>query len=198
MKPQKVKITFRSKLEASPVKIVWDGAVATIGVGEGRLIPLVIIDGSDRPDVEELIRVHQYLPPGDVESKWVQLIKGDEGKICLMLSFKRPVELVAILEFDIISQGGLIDQILTAKALYLQAGREGDRLATTIDSPRMSVEVPGTGFHDEWNRMFMKWTEKGFRQRGLNRQDAKRATREFIEKWRGSFGQFRMKGPRAE
>jgi len=196
MKPQKARITFRSKLEASPVKIVWDGAIATIGVGEGRLIPLVIIDGSDRPDIEELIRIHQYLPSGDVESQWIQL-KGGEGKICLRLRFKRPVELVAILEFDIIGQGGLIDQIVTAKAIYLQAGREGDRLATTTDSPRMSVEVPDTGFYNEWNRMLMKWTEKGFRQRGLNRQDAKSATREFIEKWR-SFGRFRMKGPQVE
>jgi hypothetical protein len=196
MKPKKVKITFRSKLEASPVTIVWDGAISTMGVGEGRIIPLVIIDGSDRPDIEELIRIHQYLPSGDVESQWMQF-KGGEGKICLMLRFKRPVELVAILEFDIIGQGGLIDQILTAKAIYLQSGREGDRLSTTMDNPRMSVEIPSTAFYNEWDRMFMKWTEKGFRQRGLNRQDAKRATRKFIEEWR-SFGRFRMKGPQVE
>lgn len=196
MKPKRVKITFRSKLEGSPVKIVWDGAIATMSFGEGRLIPLVIIDGSDRPDIEELIRIHQYLPSGDVESQWMQLKEG-AGKICLMLRFKKPVELVAILEFDIIGQGGLIDQILTAKAIYLQSGREGDRLVTTMDSPRMSVEVPDTGFYNEWDRMFIKWTEKGFRQRGLNRQEAKSATREFIKEWR-SFGQFRMKHPLVE
>ena len=33
-------------------------------------IPLVILDTTDRLDLEEFIRVHQYHGPGDVDSQW--------------------------------------------------------------------------------------------------------------------------------
>lgn len=57
-----------TKLVADPadvVPIVADGAIAS-QVADGRMTPLVIIDTTDRPDVEELVRLHNHLSPGDV------------------------------------------------------------------------------------------------------------------------------------
>src|SRR6266536_2220208 len=63
----------RRRTEILPIKdfvpIVADGAMAG-PVAEGANIPLVILDTSKRPDIAEAIRVHAYLPPGDVASSW--------------------------------------------------------------------------------------------------------------------------------
>jgi hypothetical protein len=119
-------------------------------------------------------------------------LEGSDGTVALILSFRRPAEAVAILNFDIVTQGGLVDQILTARGLYFQPGREGDRLVSTIDAPKILVEVSDTGFRDTWTSMLHHHIAKDMRKRGLSRQQAKAAASRFIEEWR-RFGNVRMK-----
>jgi hypothetical protein len=88
-------IELNHQREKNALRIVADGAIAHPGVSEGRLIPLVILDTKSRPDLEEFIRVHQYVGAGDVKSQWGQLV-GHDNTIALILSFLRPAELVAI------------------------------------------------------------------------------------------------------
>jgi len=120
----------RRRTEILPIKyfvpIVADGAMAG-PVAEGANIPLVILDTSKRPDIAEAIRVHAYLPPGDVASSWGG-IKGHPDDVFLVLDFERPIEARAVLRFSIANQGILVEAALTAKAMYLQAGKPGDRL----------------------------------------------------------------------
>ena len=188
---RKSALKCRNNQEASPVKIVSDAAISTRGTVEGKLIPLVIIDTSDRPDIEELVRVHEKQPIGDVGCQWGQL-EGEKGKIALYLYFKRPTELVMILQFDIVRQGILVDQAINSKAIYIQPGRDGDRFATTIDSDRIVIEIPDTGFKHEWERLFLKHIALDMRKKGLNRQQAKQAAQDLLYELRG-FGKFRMK-----
>lgn len=169
--------------EGIPVSIVADAAVASQGVREGKLIPLLIIACSDRPDISELVRVHQHLPPGDVECQWGQR-QGTKGKIALFLKFIRPSEIFVVLEFDIERQGGLVDQILRAGALYIQPGQIGDRLITTTDNPKILIHIPDTGFHSEWEKIFMKQLTEGFKRRGLKGSKAKEAALMFLKEWR--------------
>jgi hypothetical protein len=60
-------------LHQNPVPIVADAAIATEWMGDGRLIPLIIVDTTDRLDLEEFIRIHQYASPGDAGSQWATL-----------------------------------------------------------------------------------------------------------------------------
>jgi len=53
MKLRKAKARIGNAYEANPVRIVADGVIGTRGVGGGRLIPHLILDTSDRPDVKE-------------------------------------------------------------------------------------------------------------------------------------------------
>lgn len=103
------------------------------------------------------------------------------------------MELAVILDFDILKQGGLVDQILTSNALYLQPGQDGDRFVANPNAPKVLVEVPDTGFGKPWTKMFHQRVVKDMRKRGLNRQQAKQAANQFIKEWR-EFGQFRMGG----
>ena len=190
LKPRRGSIRIHKEEEKRPVRIVADAALATGNVGDGRLIPLVILDTTERPDLEEFIRVHQFFSPGDVTSQWGKLERF-AATVALFLSFKRPAELVAILEFDIVTQGCLVEQILIAGGLYLQAGREGDRLLKNPNAPKVLVEIPDTGYRRYWNHPFHQHITKHMRKRGLGRRQAKEAASQFIKKWR-EFGQFRM------
>ena len=178
--------------EKEALRIVADGAIATIGVGEGRLISLVILDTSRRPDLEEHIRVHQYVGAGDVNCQWGQLV-GHDDTVALILSFSRPAELVAIVEFDLQKHHGvLVDQVLGSKAIYIQAGREGDRLKDDVNVPKIILEVPDTGFaRKSWDKIYSRYTKAKMRERGMNCMDAKRAAKEAIAELR-KFGTVRM------
>ena len=183
LKSKQVEIPLKHLWEAQPARIINDAAVATVGVGDGRLIPLLIIDSSGRPDIEELVRVHEHLPPGDVKVQWGDLKTTPDG-IALILRFTRPLEVLLLLKFDIVRQGIVVDQILLSKALYLQPGREGDRLGNTLDAKRILIEVPETGFSKTWDEILFKHLVKDFRRRGLPKHQAKEAARGAIEEWR--------------
>lgn len=170
----KVKTILPNQVDGEPVPIVADGAIATVALGEGRLIPLLILDTSKRPDIEDMVKAHKYLPPGDVKSLWGRIPKS-ESPVSLILQFQRPSEVLIILEFNITNQGLLIEQILKAKALYLQPGRPGDRPSITMDKPKIIVEVPDSGFQKEWKKIWLKELTKMFRTKGLRRVEAKLA-----------------------
>lgn len=191
MKIQKAEIKPRNAYEKSPLKIIADAVIAIRGLGGGRLIPLVILDTSDRPDVEEFIRVHQTATkPGDVKVQWGQ-IEGHDSTVGLFLTFIRPSEVFMVLEFDIVKQGILVDQVLVGKGLYIQAGRAGDRFAKDPNRPKVLLEVGDLGFEKLWGKMFYKHVEKHFREHGLSRSEARGAARSAISQMR-EFGSFRM------
>jgi hypothetical protein len=187
------KRVFR-KLAARPVPIVADAAIATGIIGDGRLIPLIILDASERHDLEELIRVHQYLRPGDVVSQWATIEDGS-GRIALLLTFEKPMSMTVLIAFDMTKYGGLIDQIIRAKGLYIQAGKAGDRLIHNPDKPKLILEIPDTGFSRTWDGLLRKSVVKRMREAGLSRREAKDAARLIIIEWR-KFGDFRMSSSR--
>ena len=166
-----------------PVSIVADGAIATTALGDGRLIPILILDTAERPDIEDLVRALDRLPPGDVKSHWARR-KRTKGKICLVLRFERPSEVLVILEFDVFEQGILVESILTAKTVFLQPGRKGDRLSTTLDHPRIWVEVPELGFREEWDKLWLIAIATKLKSLGLKRRDAKKGASTVISEMR--------------
>lgn len=179
-----------------PVPIVGDASIATPTLGDGRLIPVLIIDTSDRPDIDDLVKVLQRPPLGDVKSQWGRL-HWHKKTVALILTFERPSKLVVILEFDVTEQGILVDSILTAKALFLQPGRKGDRLSTSFEHPRILVEVPERGFKPEWEKLWPKALAKKLKKTGLKRQDANKGASTAISLMREVTG-FRMRRRRGK
>jgi hypothetical protein len=168
--------------EGFPVPIVSDAAVATTNVRDGRLIPVLILDTSDREDIGDLIRLHRRFGQGDVTVQWGKIDDKTEN-VALFLSFKRPVEAVCILKFDVDKQGGLIDAILLTNSLQLQSSIYGSRFIAALDAPRIIIEIPDTGFSKEWAEISFKSYVRRFRSAGLTRTKAKLAAREAIGKW---------------
>jgi len=184
-------IPMNSAEEAQVVPIVGDAAIATVGVGHGRLIPLIIIDTTNRPDLAEVIRAQAHLPEGDVVVQWGSLPKRHDH-IALVLKFQRPTERAAVVEFDIAKQGILVEHILQSNALYIQAGKVGDRLKHDVDRPKMLIEVPNTGIRAVWDKLYFDAVFKRARKDGLGRGSAKEVARNYIGQIR-EIAKFRMK-----
>ena len=193
-------IALRDGKEATPVPIVADGAIATAYWGEGRMIPVLILDTSTRPDVENLITA-QYRSEivGDVMSDWTfshevrrarRLRKRLRGlpRPLLLLRFTKPSRCVLMIEFDIRRQGVLVDQILWSHGVYLQPGRPGDRVAATVKSPKIVVEVPRNEvFQGVFDGAYRKALCREFRNEGLSGAQAKRAVDVYLKVHRGAF-----------
>jgi hypothetical protein len=184
-------ILMNSAEEAQVVPIVGDAAIATISVGHGHFIPLIIIDTTNRPDLAEVIEAQVHLPAGDVIVQWVLLPK-HHHHIALFLKFQRPTERAAVSEFNIAKRGILVEHILQSNGLYIQAGKVGDRLKHDLSRPKILIEVQDTGIRPLWDRLYFDAIVKRARKDGLGRRDAKEVARAFIGQFR-ELAKFRMK-----
>ncbi len=188
---KKISIQLGHKAEEEPVPIVSDAAVATRDLADGRIIPLLILDTSQRPDIEEMIHAHKFFGSGDVKSIWSIPSKFDTSKIYLILTITKPSQCVIIIEFEVVPQVGVVDQIIHAQGVYLQPGRKGDRYSSTMERERILVEIPSKEFRKEWSRILRKALIKDYQRKGLSKKDAKLATEDFIREWR-KFGSQRL------
>lgn len=179
-------IPARGGHETRPVPIVSDAAVATEPVADGRLIPLLIVDTAERPDIEQLVKAHEHITPGDVDTQWGRALgKGELESVFLFCDFKRPVRCFLMLEFELPRLAAVVDLIVGARAVYLQPGQTGDRLVTAFDNPRIIAEVFVDDFAPEWDRIYSKVVEREFRKRGgLRRSQARRAAKDHITQMR--------------
>jgi hypothetical protein len=170
--------------------IVADAALAA-PVAEGSLVPVLIVDTSYRPDIAELIRVHEFLPPGDVASQWA-LVDKQPDTVALLLDFVRPIHTRAVLLFSIERQAILVESALTAKAIYLQSGNAGDLFSQNLDQPRILIEIPPESFRAKWDQVFLeRMTTVLRKQNAISRQQADGLARELIRQLR-SITNFRM------
>jgi hypothetical protein len=194
MKGKKVELRVVHAHETGPVKIVADAAMSTAGQHGGRLLPVILIDTSDRPDIAELIRVHESLGPGDVKVQWGKPEgKDHRGTVALFLTFIRPMEVFMILEFNVIGRGFLVEQILNGNGIYLaEAQGAEDRLHKNPSRARVLAEVPDTGFRDTWDNIFFKHLTQHFQRKGLNRSRARQSASSTIAELR-TIGSFKMR-----
>jgi hypothetical protein len=167
----------------SLLPIVRDGAIATPEWGDGRLIPVLVVDCSNRPEVRDLIYAHEHLPPGDVKVTWGRRLY-QKRTVFLLLEFQRPSDITAVIEFDVTEQGGLVDGILHAHGVYLQPLESGAKVIEGINKGKILVEVPDTGFMPKWTEIYSRRLLKKFRKNGLARAEADRATEEHIKRIR--------------
>lgn len=160
--------------KASEVPIVSDGAIATHSVGEGRMVPVLVVDCAEKIELRDLIYAHKDSAPGDVNVTWA-IPKRDKNKVALLLEFSRPSVLEVLLQFDVKKQGGLVDGILHAHALYLQPTESGIKVVEGLDKGKIIVEIPDTGFMDTWERIYSDSLAKTFKKSGFSKKEAKEA-----------------------
>lgn len=167
-----------------PLTVIGDAGIAMRGLVGGRMIPAVIVDTEGRPDVDEVIRVQQFVDkPGDVRIQWGRL-ETNQDLVLLCLVFTRPTEAKMVIQFDVVRQGILVEQALTAQSLYVQSGRIGDRVSANLSVPKVLVELPEVGFRPIWDNLLSERLFIHFSKNGLSRVQSRQAVTTAIEKLR--------------
>lgn len=177
----------------NPTPIVADGAIATTRVGEGRLIPALILDCDENRSLHNLIVIHTDTPPGDVTVTWGRPSRFDKSTVYLVLEFKRPIAAKSVLAFNIAKLGGVVDAILHARGVYLQSKDFAHTVSSGLNNPKILVEIPSSAVLPDWDRLYQDALVKQFRHHGFSRKEAKQASIEHMSRFR-ELRHGRMKG----
>jgi hypothetical protein len=173
---------------AEVVPIVSDAAIATHGVGGGRMIPLLILDTRKRPDFDELVRTHQFIGPGDIEVQWGRPSERKYRHFLLLgIKFTRPVPAQMYVPFDLQgNQIALAESVLRSEAVYLQPGKPGDRLKDDLEAPKILAEIPRNDIVAIWDEIYVDEMAKQLRRmdRNLTRRESKARAKLLLRKWR--------------
>lgn len=166
----------------SAVKIVGDGLLSAPIIGEGRFIPAMILQTTHRPDIDELLRVHEHTPPGDVLTQWA-IVPFRPQCLILQMRFEKPMACEFDILFDVDKNSALIDAIMHAQAVYIQPGVPGDSLSQSMDKniPRIIAEIPRPDYFEKWNKLILKIMTKKMRAQGMERHVARKAAVDLLK-----------------
>ncbi|MFK0570878.1 hypothetical protein [Endozoicomonas sp.] len=175
------KLTKKSELIFVP--LVGNGALASTGVGEGRMIPVLIVDCKEKVELRDLIYAHENSPPGDVTSTW-GWPKWKKNRVFLILKFTKPAQIEVGITFDLKSHGALVDGIIHSNAFYLQPLEAGSNVMEGVGGRKIIVEIPDTDFLPTWYEIYDASLVKKFKASGLTSKEAKLASVQHREKMR--------------
>jgi hypothetical protein len=88
-----------------------------------------------------------------------------------------------ILDFDIVRQGVVVDEILRSGELYLQ-GISSTHGGKPTRSPRVRVAVPDTQFGPIWEKLLVRELAAQARALGATARHAELLAKESIRRWR--------------
>jgi hypothetical protein len=176
------------------ISAVAQAAIANEAIGDGRLLPLVILDTTNFPDLVDLFTAHETSPPGDADTTWVTL---DDfiDHVGLVIQFKRPFETYFVVDFDLAEYGPAVDLAIRGRAIFLQTGKPGDRLYRAMNAPRIIVEIGAEIPKEDWEKIWLKAIRNQLRKQGLNRAEAKRQAPIKMKQIRGFFAKFSKETP---
>lgn len=163
------------------VDVVNDALIYERNMCDGKAIPHLIIDTEKYPEIAKSIELHREVAEGIVSFTWGMTT--DKKFVLLMIDSVSPVEISYVIKFDLYRQCAIIDRILSSKLMYIQAGKQGERLLNTPNRPKLLLEVPHTGFETEWKKIYRKTQEKRFKDLGVKRKDLDKVINSFNEEW---------------
>lgn len=163
--------------------IIRDGAIYPMMQGERKILPILRLDCSHRPDIAEMIEYHRHHPDGgDVSTTWA-LLKYPESHVALSLDFIKPYQTTAMVPFHIREQLILVESIIYSKKFCIEAGDPGDTSPMAYDDrTRLIIHVPETGFSRHWRKLRDKELFKFYRSKGMNRYRSREAASDRVEK----------------
>jgi len=86
----------------------------------------------------------------------------------------------------------LVEAALTSRAIYLQAGKPGDRVKHDPGRPKLLVELNATGFQSKWDDLYLQRMVTVFAERlGKPRREARPYAEDYIRRLR-MITEFRM------
>jgi hypothetical protein len=175
--------------------IVAQAAIATDAVGDGRILPLVILDTTNFPDIVDLFKIHEKMPPGDADTTWANVYALGSDHITLIFEFQKPFVTKFGVVFKLTAHGSAVDLAMQGNAIYLQSGKPGDRFYRKMAEPRIIAEIGAEMPRQMWELRWQKAIRNRLRAEGVSRSEAKRQSTEHIRRLRNKFSELRKMPP---
>jgi hypothetical protein len=180
-KDKRIRFSVEHEFETRPARIVSEPE--RFYMRGGKLIPLVVIDTNERPDLDSLFASYTPETVGDVAIQWGRREGAPQGTVTLHIQFVAPIKQFLMLDFEIVRQGLLVDGILRRRELYLQGvrSRDGD---TQAQSPKVRVVIPDTQFDGIWEELLIHELVQRSKALGASDHHARFLAQESIRRWR--------------
>lgn len=156
---------------ASIVPIIGDGGIGHPDYGDGRIIPVLIVDCAEHQQLYNLILIHEVTPPGDVVVNWGHRLL-EMKNVYLTLEFSQPLKTKVVLRFSLKKQAGLVDGIIKSRGVYIQPLQSASRVVDGLNKPKILVEIPPTATFPSWERLHRKTVVQTYRRQGATRTEA--------------------------
>ena len=163
--------------------IAEEGLLSTDSIGEGRMIPVLVLDIDGNKDIEDLIKVHDNITSGDATITWIHDFY-NRNFFILKMEFSKPMEIKFGIKFKIDKEYSLIDGILESKGVYLQTGVKGDKISKKMEDPKILVEVPDMGIKVIWNKILLNTMKKKYMKQGYRKREAISISKQHISEMR--------------
>lgn len=173
------------------VNVVDTALITRVDVADGKHIPLVIIDTSNNEKIKNVIKCHVESESGEMVTTWG--MTKDKEYVVLVLDSVHPIVSRLCIVFNLKEQYATIDRILKTNLLYIQCGKEGDRVFTPEEPIRILVEIPNTGFEEYWVNIKEKTQKARFKELGVKNKNLDSVIDMFNKEWDGVFDKHIMK-----
>lgn len=172
------------KISVNPdivVQVANDAMIMNRDECDGKMLPVVILDTENHPNVDEFIKIHRTCAEGEVKYAWG--MTEDKKYINLYINSISPIETSFIIEFEASNKYALVDRIVETNLLILQSGKKGDRITFTWDKDRILLEIPDTGFEEYWSDLKKEIQRKHFLSKGIKKKDVNKVIELMDDEW---------------
>lgn len=163
------------------VNIVNDALVLQHDFCDGKPIPAIVIDTSNHSKIENMLKMHMNVSEGEMKFSWGMTT--DKRNIILLVESISPIELTFSILFEIEKYYAVIDEILCSQMLIIQGGKTGDRFSYNLNSNKIFVEVPLTGFEEKWSNIRKKYQKKRLKKMGVKKKDINHVIDDINNEW---------------
>ncbi len=163
------------------VNIVNDALVLQYDLCDGKPIPAVVIDTSKNSKIDNMLKIHMNVNEGEMRFSWGMTT--DKKNIILLVESISPVELKFSILFEIEKHYVVIDEILRSQMLIIQGGNPDDRFSYSLNSYKIVVEVPLTGFEEKWYELRKKYQRKRLKKMGVKNKDINNVMNNIDKEW---------------
>ncbi len=172
--------------EEMHLSIIADGAIASTQIGDGRLIPVLILECNEGNNFKRLVEIQESTKTGDAIVRWGYQLHS-KRYVRLNVSFSKPMEIEINITFDLRKYAMVVDGIQIVKSVYLQPGQMGDRVSSTMDHPKIVIEIPEKTRLANWDLIVLSNIKRRLRKKISSRKSLKKAARDHLEKGREVF-----------
>jgi hypothetical protein len=94
-----------------------------------------------------------------------------------------PIELTFSILFEIEKYYAVIDEILRSQMLIIQGGKPDDRFSYNLNSNKIVVEVPLTGFEEKWYDFRKKYQRRRLKKIGIKNKGINNVINDIDKEW---------------